>query len=380
MKTHKLLALSCAVAVACAMNARAGEGPTIYGNIDVGVTHATGVPGRSLTELTAGNDFPDQIGFRGGEALGGGTSVIYDLATGFCGAGDFANGTSASSLPANGYCTGGGFMQRTSLLGVKGHFGKIVAGRFLMPVYTNAVSIDPFRNGTTAAVTSLNRAVSAFNYLRESQLVEYATPSINGFSAQLIYGFSAVAGSFQAGSLSNLSVHYQRGPLYLGAAWLYNDYRTATALESGKIPVGSTASTHVAQVFGHYDLHVAVLSAMYQTYTSGFPGSGFTPVKASTAGLDNRFWMVGAAVPVGRGQYNLSYSHADNKEVSDSSASMIGVGYQYSLSKSTMLYGGLSHISNGSAAAYGVHDATNTFVGSYGRSANGLDAGLRHSF
>ncbi len=380
MNTPKLLALSCAVAAACALNARAGAGPTVYGNIDVGVTHATGTPGGSLTELTAGSDFPDQIGFRGSEALGGGTSVIYDLATGFCGTGDFANGTGASSLPSNGYCTGGGFMQRTSLLGVKGHFGKLFAGRFLMPVYTNAVSIDPFRNGTTASITSLNRAVSAFNYLRESQLVEYATPTVDGYSAQLVYGFGGVAGSVQAGSLANLSVHYQHGPLYLGAAYLYNDYRSGTALESGRIPVGATASTHVTQLFGHYDLHVVVLSAMFQTYTSGFPGSGFTPVKASTARMDNRFWMVGAAVPAGRGQFNLSYSHADNQEVADSNASMIGAGYQYSLSKSTMLYGGLSHISNGSAAAYGVHDATNTFAGSYGQSANGLDLGLRHSF
>ncbi len=379
MKPHQLLSLSIAVAAACAMQARAA-GPTLYGNIDIGVTHATGAPGGSLTELTAGSDFPDQIGFRGSEALGGGNSVIYDLATGFCGAGDFTNGTSATSLPSNGYCTGGGFMQRTSLLGLQGPWGKLVAGRFLMPVYTNAVSVDPFRNGTTASITSLNRAVSAFNYLRESQLVEYATPTVDGFSAQLVYGFGAVAGSTQSGSLGNLSLHYQHGPLYLGAAYLYNDYRTGTALESGRIPAGSTASTHVEQLFGHYDLHVVVLSAMVQTYTSGFPGSAFTPVKASTASLDNRFWMVGAAVPAGRGQFNLSYAHTDNKEVASSNASLIGVGYQYSLSRSTLLYGGLSHISNGSAAAYGVHDATNTFAGSYGQSANGLDLGLRHSF
>ena len=304
MKFWAKFAVVPASAMALAAPAHAA-GPILYGNIDVGVTHATGTPHGSSTQLTAGNDFPDQIGLRGSEALGGGSSVIYNVATGFCGAGAFAANGLTPSLPSNGYCTGGGFMQRTSLLGVTGHFGKVIAGRFLMPVYTNAVSVDPFRNGTTAAITSLNRAVSAFNYLRESQLVEYATPTLDGFSAQLVYGFGGVAGSTQAGSLSNLSVHYQHGPLYLGAAYLYNDYRTATALESGKIPVGATASTHVTQLFGHYDLHVAVLSAMYQAYTSGFPGSGFTPVKASTASLDNRFWMVGAAVPAGRGQFNV---------------------------------------------------------------------------
>jgi predicted porin len=355
-------------------------GPILYGNIDVGVTHATGTPHGSSTQLTAGNDFPDQIGFRGSEALGGGNSVIYNVATGFCGAGAFAANGLTPSLPSNGYCTGGGFMQRTSLLGLKGGFGQVIAGRFLMPVYTDAVSIDPFRNGTPAAITSLNRAVSAFNYLRESQLIEYKTPDLGGLTAQLVYGLGGATGSNQAGRLTNLSVHYRQGPLYVGAAYLFNYYDTTSALESGKIPVGAYSATHVEQLFGHYDFGVLTLSAMVQRFTSGFPGSAFTPVKAVNAPLDNRFWMVGAAVPVGAGQFSVSYSHTSNQEVAFSDASMVGLGYSYSLSKSTMLYTGVSHISNGSASAYGVHDASNTFVGSYGQAANGIDLGIRHSF
>ena len=373
------------VFTACAaLSGTADAGVRLYGLIDAGVTHYTGLSNgaggtTSSTGLSSGVQSGDRIGLKGTEDLGGGLNAIFDVETGFCGTGTSQDVATAGGTPQT-YCTGGGFMQRTSLLGVQGHFGRLVAGRFLLPAYTNAVSVDPFRNGTTASITSLNRAVSAFNYLRESQLVEYATPTVDGFSAQLVYGFGAVAGSTQAGSLGNLSVHYRHGPLYLGAAYLVNDYRSAVALESGRIAAGSTSTTHVEQLFGHYELHAVVLSAMVQAYTSGFPGSTFMPVKASTAALDNRFWMLGAAVPMGRGQFNLSYSHTDNQEVASSQASLIGVGYQYSLSRSTMLYGGLSHVSNGSAAAYGVHDATNTFAGSYGQSANGLDIGLRTSF
>ncbi|MDE2253385.1 MAG: porin [Betaproteobacteria bacterium] len=378
MNTTKLLTVICTVCASAIGNAWAA-GPTLYGNIDVGVTHATGLPHGSSTQLTAGNDFPDQVGLRGSESLGSGTSVIYDIATGFCGAGEFNNGVS-SSLPAAGFCTGGGFMQRTSLVGVAGDFGKFIGGRFLLPVYTNAVVTDPFRNGTPAAITSLNRAVSAFNYLRASQLLEYVAPTVKGVSATLVYGFGSVAGSSTAGSLANVSLIYHQGPVLVGAAYLFNDYITSSALASGTIPAHSVGTTHVAQIFGHYDFGLLTLSGMYQTYTSAFPGATFTPVKASKASMDNRFWMVGAALPVGRGQFNVSYSHTNNEEVASSNAGMLAAGYTYSLSKSTNLYTGVSHIANGSAADYGVHDASNTFAGSFGQAANGIDLGMRHLF
>jgi predicted porin len=355
-------------------------GPILYGNIDVGVTHATGTPHGSSTQLTAGSDFPDQIGFRGSETLGGGASVIYNLATGFCGAGAFAANGLTPSLPSNGYCTGGGFMQRTSLLGIQGHFGKIVAGRFLLPVYTNAASVDPFHNGTTSAVTNLNRAVSAFNYLRQSQLIGYTSPVFGGVRTQLVYGLGGAVGSSQAGRLANLSISYRHGPLYLGIAYLFNNDVSKSALASGTIPAGTIAATHVTQVFGHYDFGVLTLSGMYQTFTSAFPSSAFMPVKATNAPMDNRYWMIGVAMPAGRGRFNLSYSHTENRDLASSAASLLGLGYSYSLSKSTMLYTGVSHISNGSASAYGVQDASNSFVGSYSQAANGIDLGIRHSF
>lgn len=376
MKPGHLLAMACAAAAATAHSA----GPTIYGNIDVGITHATGIPKGSSTQMTGGSDFPNQIGFKGAEALGSGTSVIYNLATGFCSAGGFAANGPVASLPAGGYCTGGGFMQRTSLLGVRGHFGKLIGGRFLLPVYTNAVSIDPFSNGTPAAITSLNRAVSAFNYLRESQLVEYAAPGVGGLRATLVYGLGGAVGSARAGRLYNLSLNYRHGPLYVGVSYLYNNYATAQALESGRIPAGSITHNRVAQVFGRYDFGVLALSAMYQSFSSGFPGSTFVPVKSSTAALDNRFWMVGAAIPLGRGRIDMSYSSARDQEIASSGATMVALGYTYALSRSTTLYSGLSHISNDSAAAYGVHDASNTFAGSYGQAADGIAVGMRHSF
>jgi predicted porin len=202
----------------------------------------------------------------------------------------------------------------------------------------------------------------------------------DGVRTQLVYGLGGAVGSSQAGRLANLSISYRHGPIYLGVAYLFNNDVSKSALASGTIPAGTIAATHVTQVFGHYDFGVLTLSGMYQTFTSALPSSAFMPVKATSAAMDNRYWMIGLAMPAGRGQFNLSYSHTENRDLASSAASLVGLGYTYALSKSTMLYTGVSHISNGSASAYGVHDASNTFVGSYGQAANGIDLGIRHSF
>lgn len=379
MKLLRLSALTCALCAAGLAHA-AVRGPTLYGNIDIGITHASGMPRGASTEVTGGSDFPNQIGFKGSEDLGAGVEVLYNLATGFCAAGGFASNGPVTSLPSGGFCTGGGFMQRTSLLGLSGPGGKLIGGRFLLPAYTNAVSVDPFHNGTPGSITSLNRAVSAFNYLRESQLVEYATPSMKGLRATLVYGLGGAVGSASAGRLLNLSLNYHHGPLLLGASYLVDNYVTAKALDGGAIPADSITRNHIAQVFGRYDFGVLAISAMVQSFTSAFPASAFMPVKAVAAGMDNRYWMVGASVPVGRGKFQVSYARTSNREAAASSAGMVALGYTYALSRSTMLYTGVSHIANDSGTAYGVHDASNTFVGSFGQAADGVDIGLRHSF
>ncbi len=355
-------------------------GPTLFGTIDVGVEHATGMAGGSQSELVSGADYPSEIGVKGNEALGGGDSLFYKLATGFCGAGAFSPDGKTTSLPSGGYCTGGGFMGRTSMLGVRGAWGALSGGRFLLPVYTNAAAIDPFHNGGTGAITNLNRAASAFNYLRKSQLVEYRTPSLDGLTATLVYGFGDLQGGMNRGSIRHVSLNYSSGPLYLGASYLTQDYVTAKALESGAIPAEASTTNKIAQVFAKYDFGPVTVDGMYQTFKSGFPGSVFTPAAGSAAGMDNKFWTVGASVPVGRGNIGLSYAATKDSNVANSGARLYAVGYTYRLSKSTRLYTSISRISNDAAAAYGVHDASNTFTATPGADANGFVVGLRHTF
>ena len=70
-------------------------GVQFYGVIDAGLAHFTGLapssgaPGQtaSSTGLSGGIQTPDLLGVKGSEELGGGTSAVFDVETGFCGVG-----------------------------------------------------------------------------------------------------------------------------------------------------------------------------------------------------------------------------------------------------------------------------------------------------
>lgn len=374
-KVLKTALRSAAVAAACAAAyapASAQSSVQLYGNIDVAITRATGVKGGSVTKMASGTDFPSQIGIKGREDLGGGLSSFFDIATGFCSAG--------ASSASNPYCTGGSFMGRTSMLGLQGDFGRIAAGRFLLPVYLNAGAVDPFHNGTTGGITNLNRAASAFNFLRASQLVEYTTPNLHGVTANAVYGFGAQPGSTSANQLYNLSVRYASGPLMVGAAYLRHNQLVSATQASAALPVGSVEAVKVVQAFGSYDFGDFKLGGMFQTFRSNLPAALFEPVSTSTAGLDTRFWMLGVSVPVGPGTIAASYSDAKDTNVANSDAHMYAVGYIYRLSKQTSIYTDVSRISNGAQSFYGVHDASNTDTGLLGTNADGFSVGMRHVF
>ena len=90
----------------------------LYGIIDLGVTHFTGLKPASgtgtvsSTGLSSGAQSPSRIGVKGTEDLGGGLKVFFTAETGFCSAGtNSAALTTAGANPSN-FCSGGGFMQR----------------------------------------------------------------------------------------------------------------------------------------------------------------------------------------------------------------------------------------------------------------------------
>ena len=71
-----LLALA---ASACCAQSSAQSSVTIYGILDAGITHVSGLKGGSIKQLSSGIMDGSRLGFRGNEDLGGGYRALFTL-------------------------------------------------------------------------------------------------------------------------------------------------------------------------------------------------------------------------------------------------------------------------------------------------------------
>ena len=357
----------------------------LYGLIDLGVTHFTGIaqgnvknapagtPTVSSTGLSSGVESGSRIGLKGTEDLGGGVKAMFDVETGFCAAGTGQGGVVGTANSGTSYCTGGpngGFMQRQSWVGLNGNFGTVMAGRMYTNPFNNEANMDPFGYGLTGNIGNL-----ALGVPRSQQTVVYITPDLSGFTGNIAYVFDAVGqGTITSGTPATSKVpravsvdgQYANGPVLVGAS--YTQASNLPTLTNPTTGVNDGKNT-LWQLFGSYDFGVAKLSGIYEKssndYSSTYP--------------DAKFYMLGVTVPVGPGAILASYSHVDNG-MTDGQAKQYAVGYTYSLSKQTNLYASYAHITNGNGTYYGGGDSTDGFHGVAGQSANGLGVGIRHQF
>jgi predicted porin len=371
----------------------------LYGIIDMGVAHYTGVKPSagtgtaSFTGLQSGIQSPSRIGLKGSEDLGGGLSAIFNAETGFC-----AAGTNVTGGNSSGYCSGGGFMQRQSYVGLTGSFGTVVGGRLYNPAYNNQVAIDPFGYGLTGSIgnTSLLAQNGVANLSRADQTLAYVTPNFSGFKATLAYTFNLgkdVQPIATNGSTSRaywLSGNYNNGPITAGVdyAQISNMQNfggkdatfkidpvtgVITPVTAVKSPFATGDKLKMYDIFGGYDFGIAKVVGLYSN------------LKVDGQKNAQTQWMLGATVPVGPGAILASYSVYTNAMVSPyPKAKQVAIGYTYALSKRTNLYTSYSHISNSNnnsdhpAIVANSNASTNKGVDNTG--SNGFALGIRHKF
>ena len=393
---RQLLAIAAGAALAGTAHA-AGSNVQLYGIIDLGVTHYTGINNgsgatTSYTGLSSGVQSGSRIGLKGQEDLGGGLSTLFDVETGFCAAGINQDQlTSSNSIgPSNGYCTGGGFMQRQSWVGLQGDFGTLQAGRMYTLISDAEGATDPFSYGTTGTMTNLSLAgiQRGFAFLRANQQVQYTTPQLSGFTGAVAYSFTPLGGgavSIGSGNGANvprswsLKGQYAAGPVTAGVTYLQINNVTWATGASGT----NDGKVQVAQVYGSYNFGVAKVDALYERANGDY---AYGTTGGKSAG-HNSYWMLGATVPVGAGSVMVSYqdTKADQNSVMQpatvyGSSHQVAVGYSYSLSKSTNLYASYAHLSNDAHMGLAVGSATDVFGGVAGQASSGAALGLRHTF
>jgi len=359
-----LLALAVLAASGAAL---AQSSVTLYGVADGGMTIIDG--DKTWHGMTSGGHATSRLGLRGSEDLGAGLKATFRLE----GAINIDTGDGASSY--TGAKAGDGFsFRRHSTVGLQGDFGEVRFGRELTAAYNALGRYDPF--GSTGIGASglwgnggvgdagINQGARTTDQ-RISNAITYITPNFSGFKVAANYGFGEVTGKNSEGRYLDMGATYDNGPISVGLSAERLTREEVIGSGSGDITTWSTG--------GSYDFGAAKLRLGYrQSKVDDYLGALGNDVK-------RKGFMVGVSAPVGPGLIRASYNHYRDEEdgVKDAKADHVSVGYIYSLSKRTSLYGTYSYLKN--------KDKGNRF--SLSRSTgldegkqHGLQFGLSHSF
>jgi predicted porin len=370
MKTIASGALAAATLLACG-TAAAQSSVTLYGVADVGVVFERGNARGNVTKLTSGIASGSRLGFRGAEDLGGGQSAYFVLETGF----GLDTGSSAQGVTATGGSQGLWF-GRLALVGLRGGWGSLQAGRLFTPFAATIVTLaDPF------AVGMAGNAVNILNStgLRANNAVQYLSPNWNGFTADAMVSLGEAAGDSKLGRGEGGTIGYANGPLQLKLAHWRRHAAVAGIEAARNTMLAGTYNFGAAKLYLAYAVNRGPGSAFYlgQAYTTPAVHNPYGSATPPTPSADSRDVLVGVAASVGPGTLLASYIHRDDRSALSQDASQLAIGYSYPLSKRTDLYTSIGRIRNRNGAGYTVGNGGDVTFGSGNRAFN---AGIRHTF
>jgi len=338
---------------------------TIYGFLKVnaesvwagGANGGVGRMGRLSNNLSV-------LGFKGVEDLGGGLQAFFQIESNV------------------GVDTGAGaFADRNDNVGLRGGFGEIFAGQYESPYrFVSVYAIDPFTAGIFASnsimgngfTTAANAQSPASFDRRQKNLVQYSTPNFDGLIGRIAYAArEEQTATTNPGLISGL-LTYENGSLYLAYGYeQHKDYFAAGTLDTGH-KIGAAYS------FGNTRLRFAWERLRYE------------PTAATN--LHRDAWQLALTHNIGNGQWRASYVRAGRsqgnatagiggigKPGTASGAQQFTLGYGYSLSKRTELWGAFTKLNNEQTASYNL--SANAIPGlSAGQSPAGLGVGITHKF
>ncbi|MFM0097245.1 porin [Paraburkholderia nemoris] len=313
------------------------EGVALYGSVDMGINYQT-VGGKSLVQTQSGGEWTSKFGVFGREDLGGGLRAEFNLESGFLA----NNGAMQDSTS---------LFNRQAWVGLNSStYGRVRFGKQIgtgLPLF-----VDVFGTvGTNSAYTWLGTAVvqtpKGVGYnsdlgagatqlpARVNNAITYLSPSFAGFSTELMYAPSNVAGQSPTAAAQGALLQWYDGTTYVTGT--YNQVWGATG--------ASGTSTVRNDLYGFgvvYDTGKIVLSGAFNQYAPRLANDGIA-----------RVYTLGTIWPVGRNAFRASVVYRDTSGVHDSannpakdSAFGVMLGYDYTLSKRTGLYARAGFIRN----------------------------------
>jgi len=345
MKKHVL-----AAAVAAAIGVPAVAQVTVSGNIDVAAHRAQKVTtlSGSTTATTDQRAVGSGSGGTDASVTGWATSELVFTATE-----DLGGGLKATALFSNDISGNSLGAQRDRFVDLAGGFGTIRMGRFNSFVgRLNAFSgagtssqAGSVEHMTTGGSQLFGAAITGGSLQRNSGLIQYATPSFNGFTASAVYGKNSSDLSTTASSVTESQQHgfglaYSAGPIRVefassqrknktaavagtaAKAFFFNStanntgtQTTAATAAVGDI-VGGAASTNFTQSTNGPTLTVAGQNGVLLQGVVTVAGVAAASAVDATHDLD---WL-GASYNFGPA--SISVVHARRKAVSNSTTSL----------------------------------------------------------
>jgi len=389
----------------------------LYGLVDAGVTHVTGLASGSLTQLSSGIMEGSRWGLKGTEDLGGGYKTIFTLENRFeSDTGALSNRTAsgnqlpdrvssatalglpallnpvvqtinATSLsPTLGVNVANNYFDRQAYVGLITPVGAVVAGRQYTPGYEAFSNFDAMETQSALSAGQLVTIPQAFD-IRYSNALQYRI-ELNGLAASVYYGLGESAGSSSNSRL-------------LGAMAMYRTphYGFGLGHNSRNNELGQKSLT-TTTLGGWVHVGPGKLNALYSLHKDDNP-TGFSTISATltpllgapTAGLvqnayvrafrqDARLFNMGYRMNFGASTVTLSYSDLNDKTLADADIRSYGVAYTYALSKRTDLNAVLARFDNSAKGqtAPGGNDYIGGVTRAAGVDSSSLALGIRHRF
>ncbi len=330
-------------------------GLAIYGIADAGVEIADYGKGNK-TRVQSGLGSASRLGFKGERGLSDDMTAYFQLEAGV----SFDNGqntghSSNVSNPGQGAAsssapntTGVAIFSRNTFVGLRGKFGDMRFGRDYVPIYSITSASDPFTIGGATAYRLWSSAGAA----RFDNGIFYATPSLGGFQANVVYsagmennsnadvgltsGAQTSIGPEGEGKGWSGTLTYKAGDLFLGAGYM-------TYLKTGAVTAPATENVRrtAKNLAFTYDLKTVKLYGQYLLGQDTQDGA------ATYKSLDRTVWWLGVSAPLAT-QHTVRavYGHLDDKLATNRDSGHIGLGYEYALDKATDLYAYYARVTN----------------------------------
>ncbi|VVE62106.1 porin [Pandoraea captiosa] len=316
----------------------------LYGAVDNYVSYDSGGKGSS-TQVGSGAGSTSRFGFTGTEALGDGLESGFRLESGI----NANNGTLQSTNTL--------FNREANVWLSSRRYGMLKLGRQFPTIFPLSSQVDPYALTKLSLMANLAYATSDLGGnatgidSRVANAVSYTTPDLNGFSGQVLYGFSTASATGAPAHFTGYLAQYEGQRLYAGLS--YNVVRDDL----------SHATDHYGAGLS-YKVGSATLSLAYNRI-----------VPTVTTGRIATAYLLGATVPVGPHVFRLSVMERLVAGGGNHAFGALG-GYDYQLSKRTALYTRLAWVNNGGASALTLDNAQT----SAGRDVFVTALGVTHRF